>query len=894
MRWISKLPLRLRSLVRKNRVEHELGDELRFHLEKLTAEKVAQGMTENEARYAAMRELGGIEQIKEECRDMRRVNLIEDAVRDFRLAIRTLAKSPGFTAVAVITLALGIGTNTAIFSMVNGIMLRALSYRQPQQLYFVNEQIPQFVHLTPWGAWFPVNGGNFMLWKGECPAVSSMALIGPATFNMTGEGIPRQLQSLRVSANFFPMMGIRPQLGRAFLPAEDQLGRDHEVILSAQLWQQVFNSDPGIIGKSITLDNAPYTVVGIMPDSFRVPLLPLFGIYTPQLFKPMGLRRAEIKPGLARFNFEVIGRLKPGAGVRQAIAQLNVVEARIARKGNGDQHVRPGEFDLRATLRPLKTVILGPAQQALWMLMVAAGFVLLIICVNLANLILVRNAGRAREIAVRSALGATARRLARQYFTEGLVLAAAGGGLGLLVAAGGLQLLVRNAPLSIPRVDDVHLDTRVLLFTFGVSILTALLFALLPALRLARVRPAEALKSSGPTGSGTERAVRLRSGLVVSQIALCGVLLAGALLLIESLRHVARVNQWMDEQHVLAADLAIPPNESQTDQQAGQFLARVLERVRAIPGVRSAGFTSMLPLLGQSFGDNIDVREAPPAPNKPEIGDFRFVSPGYLETIGLPLVKGRLLSERDRGKDVALISESVVRKFLHGRGPIGMHLMWAGQGTPRPRTIIGEVADVRIASDEPPVAAVYLPLWTYYQTSETLVVGSATNPRALASSIHRAVWSVDPQVAIPRERTLKTVVLRSEATRRYETFLGAIFAAFAVLLAALGLYGVVAYSVSQRTHEIGIRMALGAQRSDVLKMVIGDGLTLVATGIAAGTIGALALTRLLSGLLFGVKPDDPATLALVILVLLVVGLLATYAPAHRATKVDPMVALRYE
>jgi putative ABC transport system permease protein len=884
---------KLGALFRRPRPVDDLEEEIRSHLEMEEQDNLESGMPPDEAHYAALRRFGNVTLAEERSREMWGWNSVETLLQDLRYGLRMLRKNPGFAAVAVLTLALGIGANTAIFSMVNGIMLRALPYDQSQQLYVINEQVPQFTSQSPWGPWFPVNAGNYLQWQGDRPAVSSMALIGPATFNMTGEGVPRQVNGVRVSAEFFPMMGIRPQLGRAFLPEEDALGLDHEVILSAQFWRQVFSSDPRIIGKAIVLDNAPYTVVGITPDSFGFPQLPLLPADAPELFKPIGLEEWAVNSGLGGFNFAAIARLRDGASPQQALAQINAVEARIAQRGDAMRHIAPGEFDLRATLRPLKTVIIGPAQRALWMLMAAAGFVLLIICVNLANLVLVRNIGRAHEVAVRSALGASARRLARQFFAEGLILAAAGGGVGLLLAVGGLQLLVRNAPVTIPRIEGIRVDVRVLLFTMGVSIFTSVLVALLPALRLVRLQPVEALKSAVRTAGGGQRSVRLRGVLVVSQIALCGVLLAGALLLIESLRHVARANQWMDEQRVLAVDLSIPPNESHTSQQANEFLTNVLERVRALPGVQSAGFTNKLPLLGPSFGDDIDFREAPKPPNKPQIGEFRFISPGYFQALGLPLVRGRLLSEGDRDKDVCLISESVAQRLLPGRDPIGMHLMW-GQGEVKPREIIGEVADVRNASDEPDVLAVYLPLWTFYQTNETLIVRAAMDLGTATDSIRRAVWSVDPEVAIPRERTLQTVVRNSEATRSYETFLGAVFAAFAVLLAALGLYGVVSYSVGQRTHEIGIRIALGAERRVVLRMVLGQGLKLAIVGVGIGIAAALGLTRSLSSLLYGVGPNDPLTFGGVSLILISVALGACYIPARRATKVDPMVALRYE
>ncbi|HEV2616617.1 MAG TPA: ABC transporter permease [Candidatus Acidoferrales bacterium] len=879
---------------RRARIEGDMDEELRAHIQSRADDLERSGLPRVEAERRARVEFGGYQKFKEECREALGAHFLETLLQDLRFALRMLRKSPGFTAVAVLTLALGIGANTAIFSMVNGIILRTLSYRQPQQLYVVNENVPQLTSQSPWGPWFPVNPANFLLWQGHCPAISSMALIEAVTFNLTGQGIPRQVNAARISANFFSLMGIRPQLGRTFLPQEDQLGRDHEVILTAQFWREVFNANPGIIGKSIILDNSSYIVVGVAPESFRFPEISHLGTDTPEIFKPIGFRPWESWAGLGGFNFDVIARLKPGASPSQALAQIDVVEARIAQNGDAHRGIAPGQFDLKATLRPLKTAILGQAQSALWMLMIAAGFVLLIICVNLANLMLVRNIARTHEVAVRSALGASRQRLLRQFFVEGLILAACGGLAGLLFARVALQALVGNAPFSIPRVGEIQIDPRVLLFAVGVTFATSVLFALLPTSRLSKTSPLEALTSSGRIAGGGPQSVRLRSGLVVSQIALCGVLLAGALLLIASLAHVQRANQWMDEKHVLALDITIPPNESNSVQHAGEFLSNILARVRALPGVQSAGFTSKLPLQGTSFGDDIDFREAPESRDKPRLGQFRFVSPGYFQAIGLPLIKGRSLLESDHGKDVALISETVAEKFLPGRDPIGMHLLWAGDGAPKPREIIGVVGDVRNTSDQLPVTAVYLPSWTYYQSGEALVVRTAMEPSAAAASIRRAIWNVDPEVAIPRERTLETVVSTSEAARRYESFLAGIFAGFAVLLAALGLYGVLSYSVGQRTHEIGIRVALGAQRGDVMRLVVGQGTKLALFGAGIGILAALGLTRLMAGLLFGISATDPLTFAAVAIVLVSVALVACYIPARRAMRVDPMVALRYE
>jgi predicted permease len=889
MSVISSIRTVLEFLFRRQRGEREMEEELRLHLRRRADDLERLGLSRLEAERQARLEFGGYQRYKEECREALATRLIGELLADVRYGLRQLRRNPGFTAVAVITLALGIGANTAMFSMINGILLQALPYQQPQRLYTINEVVPQWSRYAPY---FGVNSGNFLLWQERCPAFSSMAELGQEKFDLTGTGRPRQVHAAAVPTGFFSMMGVRPELGRGFLPEEDQRGHEHEVVLTAQFWRQVFNADPRIIGKSVTLGNAPYTVVGVLPASFRFP--EVWGGAAPEIFNPVVLAGYDLDPGLGNFNYTVIARLKPGVTARQALAELNVVETGIARRGDGVRHVAPGQFDLRAMLTPLKTAVVGPAQKAFWMLEVAAAFVLLIVCVNLANLMLAKNAGRTREVAVRSALGATGRRMARQFLTEGALLATAGGGLGLLFAAWGLELLVRNAPVGIPRVNNVHIDPKVLLFTLGISVIAALLFAALPAIRLARTGPAGALKSAGPTVSCGKTRARLRGGLVIGEVALCAVLLVGALLLIQSLAHVARANEWMEEQRVLAVKPIIPPTEARTVEDRDRFYSAVLEKVRTLPGVASAAFTPKPPLRGRSWGDDIQFREAPRPPADVHLADFYFISPGYSSTIGLPLIKGRLLSENDRGKDVVLISESVARRLLPGRNPIGMHLMWSPNQAPKPREVIGVVGDVRTSPEAPPALAVYVPIWSFNEANETLVVRARTDSRGIAAAIRRAFWSVDLQVAVPREETLKTIVQSSIAPRRYETSLGALFAVCAVLLAAIGLYGVISYSVSQRTHEIGIRMALGAQKLDVLRSVVGQGMAVALMGVAIGVAGALGLTRFVSSMLYGVKPTDPLTFIVVSVILTVVALLASYIPARRAAKVDPMVALRYE
>jgi putative ABC transport system permease protein len=881
MRWY-------RRLFRRARTEGQLDAELRFHLEQQIADYVATGMATEEACRRARLEFGGLEQVKEECRDVGAARFLEALIQDVRYGLRQLRRNRGFTAAAVLTLALGIGATTAIFSMINGILLHALPYRQPQKLFVINEVVPQWSRYAPF---FSVNSANFLLWQHECPAFSAMALIGDEKYNLTGYGLPRQVRAAAVSADFFRVMGVEPQLGRSFLPEEDQPGRNLEVILTHQFWRQVFDADAGAIGKTVHLDNVAYTVVGVLPASFRFPQV---SSSVPELLTPVALSGADLHPGIGNYNYSAIARVKPGVSAKQALAEIDVVEARIARQGDAYRGIAPGQVNLWAMLTPLKAYVVGPAERALWMLAIAASFVLLIICVNLANLMLVKNTSRAHEVALRSALGAMRGRLARQFLTEGFLLAAAGAALGLIFADLGLRLLIRNAPVGIPRVENARIDPQVLFFALGVSILAALLSAFLPSLRMAGVAPVEALKSAGRAVSGGKAAGRLRDSLVVGEIALCCVLLAGSLLLIESLALVVRANQWMEEQHVLALDLIMQPAASRSVAQRYKFYSDVLDKVEALPGVASAGFTPKLPLQGYSWGDDVVFQEAPRPPSKVDLGDFFFVSPGYFGSIRLPLLKGRFLSEDDRGKEVVLISDSVARRLLPGRNPIGRHLLWAPNEAPRPWEVIGVVGDVRVSPEKPADLAIYVPIWSYSEMNETLVVRTSMDPRAAATVVRRAIWSVDPQVAIPRAQTLKTIVETSQAPRRYETWLSAMFGLFALVIAAFGLYGVVSYSVSERTHEIGIRMALGAQKSSVLKMVVRHGFRLVLTGVGIGILATLGLTRFLSSLLYGVKPTDPLTYVAVSLILMAVALLACYMPARRASRLNPTVALRYE
>lgn len=810
------------------------------------------------------------------------------ALQDVRYCLRQLRSRPAFTGIAIATLAIGIGANTAIFSMLNGILLRALPYRQPRHLYVINEVVPQW---SQFATAFAVNSGNFLLWQHRCPAFSSIALMSPSKAILTGEGRPRQVQTVGISAEFFSTMGVQPQRGRGFFQSEHQQGRDKEVVLSNQAWRSIFDSDPKVLGNAITLNSIRYTVVGVLPPSFTLAgVLPT----TPAVFKPLVFTGEDFDAGIGNFNYMAIARLKPRATRRQAVTQLDTVEGEIARRGDALRHIAPGAVNLKAILTPLKVFITNPARKVLSLLIVATALLLVIICANLGNLMLVRNEARLHEVALRIALGSTRWRVVRQLLLEGAIVGVAGAAVGLAIAFWGLNALIGKVPIGLPRADTVRIDGPVLLFTVATSIIAILLFSLLPALRLMHVGCAEMLKTSGPTSSHGKNGARLRSGVVVSEIAISGVLLASSVLLIQSLGHVLRANQWMIQQHVIKVQLLMPPVQARTAMQRYHFYSNVLHKVQLLPGVTGVGIVDKLPLNGHSWGDKIQFREGLQRSKDVTLGDFHFISPGYFRAIGLSLIKGRLLSEGDRDKHVVLISKSVVRRLLGGRDPIGLHLLWSPNQTPVPWRVIGVVQNVRNAPDKLPSLAVYVPYWSFNELNEAVVVRTATSPQVLAADLRRAVWSVNPEVAIPPIETLKSVFEASDAPRRFGTLLVALFAVCSVFLAGLGLFGVISESVSKRTREIGIRMALGATKGDVVGLILREGIYLGAIGTAIGLVFAASIADFLSSFLYEMKPLNPITVIFVVIILMAVTVLASYFPSRRVTHLALTSALRYE
>jgi len=810
--------------------------------------------------------------------------------QDVRFGLRMLLKNPGFTAVAVVALALGIGANTAIFSVINTILLRPLGYQDPDRLVLIYHNYPK-LNLRA-----SVSAIGYTYYRKENKSFEDLMAFTPWPVNLTEAGEPERLQGLQVTATFFPTLGIEAAKGRVILPEEDQPGRNRVVVVSDGLWRRRFGSDPNFVGKTLTLNGESYTVVGITPPGFQ------FGREIGQateLWVPIGFTPDQLQPGRWRWEFlSVVARLKPSVSFQQAQAEMDTMAANVRQQyfGGGDA-ADPSSWNL--WLQPMHELVVGDIRLALLVLMAAVGFVLLIACANVANLLLARAAARQKEMAIRTALGAGRRRVIRQLLTESVLLALAGGAAGLLLADWGVRLLVTLNQNNIPRAQELTLDARVLGFTFGISLLTGLLFGLVPALQSSKTDLHETLKEGGRSGTaGTPRGVR--SLLVVAEVALALVLLVGAGLLIKSFLRLQEVNPGFQPQNLLVMQLSLPETKYREPQQIDGFFQQALQQIGALPGVQSAGVASSIPMSGggSSGSFSIEGRVVQPGEMAPW-GNRWWVGSTYFQTMNIPLIKGRFFTDRDvaEAPGVAIIDETMARKFWPHEDPVGKRISFQRdrQGNPRWREVVGVVGHVkhRGLEGESPVQY-YLPHRQFPIGSMFLVVRTAAEPTSFAASVRGVIRSIDKDLPVFRVTTMEQLVSDSMAQRRFSMLLLGVFAAVALVLAAVGLYGVMAYSVTQRTHEIGIRMALGARQSDVLKLVVGQGLVLAAIGLAIGLVAAFALTRLMATLLFGVSAKDPVIFAGIALLLAAVAAVASYLPARRAMKVDPMVALRYE
>ncbi|HEV2490541.1 MAG TPA: ABC transporter permease [Candidatus Acidoferrales bacterium] len=885
----SRLKSLFKNLFRKERAEEQLDEEVRGYAEMLAEEKIQQGMNPREARREAKMATGGIEQVKEQVREVRAGHFLETLLQDLRYGARMLRKSPGFTAVAVLTLALGIGANTAIFSVVNTALLRPLAYREPQQLYLVREIVPQLAKFYPTLA---ANVPDFRIWQKEIHAFADVAIAESTSADLIGAGEPEVIRGVRASANIFSVLGVQPALGRAFRPEEDETGRGNVVILTEAFWHTRFQSDPTAIGKSITLDGVPHEIIGVLPASFRFPsALDGANSYAHiAFFEPLDGPKYYEQGLIGEFDFAAVARLKPGVSQEQAVAELNVVQAQIAKQANEG-------VDLQGVLLPLEEQVVGPARRGLMFLLAAVGAVLLIVCANLASLLLARVPGRMREIAIRAALGATRTRIIRQVLTETFLLSIAGGALGIWIGSLAVQWFVHVAPASIPRLDEVQMDARVLTFALVVTMATGILFGILPAWRVTRTQPLDALKSGGATTTESRRTRRLREVLVGFEVGLTTLLLILAGLLTASLGQLLRVHAGFAIQNVLVASVDLPPQSYSQPAVRLRFYDAALSGIQSLPGVRAVGWVSIPPLAGQGSVTGIRLPGAQKANAETPVANYRPVSPDYFSAMGIPLLRGRIFSPADRDRKLVVVSQSIADRFWPGKNPIGQICVtqWAGDV---PSEVIGVVGDIRTVSlDEDPLMMVYVPEWfnqISVPSSASIVLSTETDPGSLVSPVRDLIHKIDADVPVTSLRPMSQVVSLSVDARRFPMFLAMSFALSSLLLASLGIFGVVGYSVEQRRHELGIRMALGAEMRDLVLLVLRQGMTPVLVGLGAGLLAAILAGRLIVTLLFGVTAYDPGTLVTVSAVVVAVALAACYIPARRAMRVDPMIALRYE
>jgi predicted permease len=802
--------------------------------------------------------------------------------QDLRFGVRQLLNKPGFTAIAVLSLALGIGANTAIFSLVDAVLLRPLPFHEPERLVMVWEDATRvgFPRNTPAPA-------NYADWKAQNQVFEDMAAINWGNYALTDEGEPEKIESQGVTANFFGLLGVQPILGRTFTKEEDQPGANRVVLVSYGLWQRHFGGDPALVGKEILLDGRKHNVLGVMPPGFQF-LGKDTGLWLPIAFSPQDLANR------GGHYLTVVARMKPGVSLAQARANIATVTKRI-----NQEHPMHG-FELGSVVISLREQLAGDVRPALLVLLVAVGFVLLIACANIANLLLARGAARYREIAVRTALGAGRGRIVRQLLTESVLLAVAGGVTGLFFAWLSFSFLKQIIPDSMALNAGVRIDIRLFSFTLLLSLLTGVIFGLVPALQAAKVDLNEALKQSGGrTGTGTGHR-RLRSALVVIEIALALVLLVGAGLLIQTFLKLRALDIGVNPENVLTLRTSLPRSKYSELPKRTAFYQQVLERVRALPGVVEAGYTTAVPLTWKGGTNGFTIEGQPQGAGQD--ANSRQASVGYMETMGMKLRQGRFFNEHDdaQAQPVAIINETMARQYWPGENAVGKRFKLGGTDSTRPWvTVAGIIGDVKEMGLEAPAKAEFF--FPYQQMPETLwnmprdlTVRTTGNPLSLVAAVRQAIWAVDPAQPVSNIRTMNDIVGEEVAQRRIGMTLLAAFAALALLLSSLGIYGVLSYAVTQRIQEIGIRMALGAGRKDVLRLVMADGLRLATAGVAIGLGVSFALTRLMTGLLFGVTASDPITLAGVTLLLTAVALLACYIPARRAAKVDPLIALRYE
>ena len=878
MAWVRRLFLR-------RRIYRDLSEEIREHLEEKVEELVAGGMSKEEALAAARREFGNVSLSEEDGREVWRWTLMESLLADIRFGLRALRKARGFTTVAVLTLALGIGATTAIFSIIRAVLMNPLAMQDPNRVVVLREQWRE--------SFVSVSVGNFADIQRQSPSFSNLCALDQRGFNLAALDSPVRVTGELATSECFATFGVPPNAGRLFTPEEDQPGSEKVVILSERLWRSRLGADPAIVGKPLRINGALHIVVGIMPKSFD-PVLSGSDLWIPQAFTPGQIADHD------NHYLTVLARLNPAVSVEQAQSELNVIARRL-------QQAYPlDDRDRGLNVRPLTELLLGDQRLALRMMLAAVGFVLLIACANIANLQLARSRSRQKEMALRIALGASRGRLVRQLLLENVVLGLAGGAVGVLLAYWGLSWIVAHGPAEMPRLDQSRIDTGALIFACAIALLCSLLFGLAPALRSASISLNEAFKKSTGVHSGSKD--RVRSALVIGEVALALILMAAAGLLIRSALFVAHIDPGFDTANLLVGRVGLPDAEYHDPVIAHQTFERMVRAAAELPGVQSAGVVSRAPLAGAGSSNGIIAEGKPLDPASIVDSRLQIVSPGYLSTVRIPLKAGRDFTPQDTREKtlVTIVNETLARTLWPGENPIGKRFACCepgpkGREDPVWHEVVGEVADVRaFGLDRQVQPEFYLPLaqmpppaWDWIGRTMDLAVRTQSSA-APRRELQTMVAAIAPGVPIYQLSTMQQKIAGTQERSHFDTFLLSIFAVAALLLSSVGIYGVLSYMVAQRTRDIGIRMALGATQSNVVGDVLFQGARLTAAGVAFGLVGALASVRLLSSMLYGIRATDGITFAAACLVLIAAALLASYVPALRATRVDPMVTLRHE
>jgi predicted permease len=883
MRSLNQLTMKIRLLFQRRKAAAQLDDELRFHLDRQIEENLVAGMSASEARYAALCTFGNPALLRDQTRATWSWNGFESLWRDLRYGIRTLRRTPGFTAIAILVMTLGIGANVALFTVIRGILLKPLPFKDPGRLVQINEADAHNPSHS-----IAVSGADFLDWQSQERSLEQMALLSWSGYNLSGSSgqLPEQIITQEASWNLFPMLGVEPALGRVFAASDDRADASATAVLTWGLWKRRFGGDPHILGQTILLDAKPYTVIGVLPSWFTYPD-PTIQLWTPVFHE-------ETWPGFktahGAHNFQVLARLKPDVTIAAAHAEMSAIQARIRK-----QFPTGPIFDATNVVPMLEGQV-GQIKTALYVLFAATGCLLLIACLNIANLLVARAASRRREAAVRTALGGSRARLIREQVTESVLLSIAGGGLGLLLAALAVHWLV-NVRTDLPRADAIHLDSATILFALAIMLVCGLIAGLIPALSLDDKQVLRTLQESSRSHAGSQSRVRLRRILLALEFSLTIVLLSSAGLLLKSYQRLRSVNLGCATENVLSMTLDLPEARYKTPAQKTAFFEQLLERVRALPGVDAAGLDTALPGTGSQRDDAFSIDENPPLPKGKFLdATVRSVDPGFFRTMQIPLLRGRNFdpSERLDNASVAVVTPAFVREFFPNTDPLGKHINDGNFDGPHSFQIIGVVADTHetVASNMQPT--IYYPLYRGEIGFAALAIRTSRDAPGFAVPVQKIIAQMDRDLAVGDVLTMDQIVNKSTLSTSFNATLFVAFAVLSLLLAAVGLFGVLSYIVAQRTSEIGIRIALGAQRVQVLRLMLADGLRPALFGLILGLAASAGATRLIRPMLYDTQPFDPAVFASVAAALLLVAALACLAPAWRASRLDPMQALRTE